>query len=141
MVVGMTSVFVPQDLGFMNLLSGDLHAVNPRLVSLIAHDRAGFGGAICTCGIVVLFCVWCGVPSRSLWQALCFSGLAGFSTAIGVHPAVGYNDFIHLAPALVGAFVFVVGLVLSFGPMFKGPPSVAQPDIPSERVRNRHNFP
>jgi len=141
MVVGMTSVFVPQDLGFMNLLSGDLHTINPQLVPLIAHDRAGFGGAICTCGIAVLFCVWCGVPSRSLWQALCFSGLVGFAAAIGVHPAVGYNDFVHLAPAFVGAFVFVVGLALSFGLMFKGPPSVAQPEIPSERTRNRRDSP
>src|SRR6059058_656902 len=44
MIVGMTSVFVPQDLTFLGLLPSDLQAINPQLVPLIAHDRAGFGG-------------------------------------------------------------------------------------------------
>jgi hypothetical protein len=58
---------------------------NPRLVPLIAHDRAGFGGGLFSTGIVVFFCVWCGKPSRSLWQVLCVAGIAGFGTAIGIH--------------------------------------------------------
>ena len=117
MTVGMTSVFVPQDLSFMGLKDSDLKAINPNLVPLIAHDRAGFGGGIATCGVLVLFCVWCGRPSRSLWQVLCLAGIVGFSTAIGVHPAVGYNDLVHLAPAIMGAIIFLAGLVLSFKPM------------------------
>src|SRR5204862_6324687 len=52
MIVGMTSVFVPQDLTFLGLTPSDLQNVNPRLVPLISHDRAGFGGSVCTCGIV-----------------------------------------------------------------------------------------
>lgn len=98
MAVGMTTVFVPQDLQFMGLLADDLRGLNPRLVPLIAHDRAGFGGGLCATGIATLFCAWCVRPSESLWQMLCFSGTAGFATAIGVHPAVGYNDLSHLAP-------------------------------------------
>ncbi|MEW5975218.1 MAG: hypothetical protein AB1898_05360 [Acidobacteriota bacterium] len=117
MVVGMTSVFVPQDLEFMGLDEAGLQALSPRLIPLIAHDRAGFGGGICTCGITVLFCVWCGSPSRSLWQVLFFSGVAGFSTAIGVHFAVGYLDFTHLLPAYLGALILTVGLVLTHKPM------------------------
>ena len=39
MLVGMTSVFVPQDLQFMGLSAADLQAINPHLVPLIAHDR------------------------------------------------------------------------------------------------------
>ena len=117
LTVGMTSVFVPQDLTFMNVIADDLRAINPRLVPLIAHDRAGFGGGICTTGIAVLFCVWCGTPSRSLWQVLCFAGSIGFATAIGIHPVVGYNDFVHLAPATVGALTFLVGIALCFKPM------------------------
>jgi hypothetical protein len=118
MTVGMTSVFVSQDLSFMGLRAADLHAINPRLVPLIAHDRAGFGGGIATCGILVLFCVWCGRPSRSLWQVLALAGTAGFSTAIGVHPAVGYTNLVHLAPAIMGAIIFLIGLILSFKPMY-----------------------
>lgn len=120
MVVGMTSVFVPQDLSFMGITPGELQAINPKLIPLIAHDRSGFGGGIATCGIAVLFCVWCGTPSRSLWQVLCLSGLAGFSTAIGIHPVVGYTDFMHLLPAIAGAAIFILGLALCFKPMYRG---------------------
>ena len=117
MIVGMTTVFVPQDLSFMSLQPEQLHAISDRLVPLIAHDRAGFGGAICATGVTVLFCVWCGKPSKSLWQVLLFSGLVGFAAAIGVHPAVGYTDLFHLAPAILGALIFLVGLVLCYRPM------------------------
>lgn len=117
MLVGMTSVFVPQDLTYMGLAAADLQAINPRLIPLIAHDRAGFGGAICTVGITVFFIVWCGKPSRSLWQALCFAGVVGFASAIGIHPAVGYRDLVHLAPALLGAVSFLAGIVLTHKPM------------------------
>ncbi|HAF15442.1 MAG TPA: hypothetical protein DHU55_14345 [Blastocatellia bacterium] len=120
MTFGMTRVFVPQDLKFMGLERKDLQAISARLIPLIAHDRAGFGGAICTVGITVLFCVWCGTPSRSLWQALCFAGIVGFAAAIGVHPVVGYNDLFHLAPAIVGAIMFIAGLALCWQPMRKG---------------------
>lgn len=117
MTVGMTSVFVPQDLTFMGLSASELHAINPRLVPLIAHDRAGFGGAIASCGVAVFFCVWCARPQKSLWQILCVAGVVGFATAIGVHPVVGYLSFSHLAPAMLGALVFLAGLLLCFKPM------------------------
>ncbi len=118
MTVGMTSVFVPQDLNFLGLKPVDLNAINPRLVPLIAHDRAGFGGALCSCGLIFFFAVWRGTPSRSLWQALGTAGTVGFGTAIGVHPVIGYVDLVHLAPAIVGAVAFTTGLSLSFGPAF-----------------------
>ena len=117
MTVGMTSVFVPQDLAFMGLSAADLRAVSPRLVPLIAHDRAGFGGGVSTCGVLMFFSVWCGTPSRSLWQAMCLAGTTGFATAIGVHPLIGYTDAFHLAPAVAGAILFTTGLVLTFRPM------------------------
>ncbi|HEV2884324.1 MAG TPA: hypothetical protein VGW36_05665 [Pyrinomonadaceae bacterium] len=117
MVVGMTTVFVPQDLSFMAIERGQLQAISDRLIPLIAHDRAGFGGAICATGITVLFCVWCAEPSKSLWQVLLLAGLVGFTAAIGVHPAVGYTDLFHLAPAIVGAIIFVLGLILCYQPM------------------------
>lgn len=118
MTVGMTSVFVPQDLQFMGVAAADLKSINPNLIPLIAHDRAGFGGGICACGITVLFCVWCGEPSRSLWQVLCLAGLIGFAAAIGVHPVVGYNDAAHLAPAVLGALTFMAGLILTYKQMY-----------------------
>lgn len=118
--VGMTSVFVPQDLMYLNLTVDELNAISPRLVPLIAHDRAGFGGALATTGIAVLFCVWCSPPSRSLWQALCIAGTAGFAAAIGVHPIIGYNNLFHLTPAFLGMLMFAAGLIFSFQSMHRG---------------------
>jgi hypothetical protein len=120
MTFGMTRVFVPQDLTYMGLARTDLQAISPRLIPLIAHDRAGFGGAICTAGITVLFCVWCARPSRSLFQILLVTGVVGFGAAIGVHPVVGYNDIFHLAPAIAGAIMFVIGMALCWKPMMTG---------------------
>jgi MFS family permease len=117
MLIGMTTVFVPQDLAFMGLSADELRTINARLVPLIAHDRAGFGGGVCTCGVTMIFCIWCGTPSKNLWQALCASGAAGFSTAIGIHPVIGYTDPLHLAPAVIGGLSFLIGLVLCYGPM------------------------
>ena len=97
----------------MGLQVADLEAVNPRLVPLIAHDRAGFGGGIFTCGWLVLGCVWCGAPSRSLWQALLIAGGVGFACAIGVHFMVGYTDGFHLLPAASGAGIHLLGLALT----------------------------
>lgn len=118
-IVGATTVFVPQDLEYMGLTVDELHAANPRLVPLIAHDRAGFGGGVCCAGLTMFFCVWCGRPSRSLWQALLVTGTVGFGTAIGVHPAIGYTDFVHLAPAYAGAISFTVGIALTYRRMVR----------------------
>jgi hypothetical protein len=120
LTVGMTRVFVPQDLEFMKVSIAELDAVNPRLVPLIAHDRAGFGGGILSAGLIVAACALFASPSRSLWQALGGAGIVGFGAAIGVHPAVGYMDWLHLAPAIAGAVLFVVGLVLTSPGRFRG---------------------
>lgn len=121
--VGMTSVFVPQDLKYMGLVPAELRAINPRLIPLIAHDRAGFGGAVLTTGIMVFFAVWCARPSRSLWQVLAAAGTVGFATAIGIHPIVGYNDLVHLAPAILGLIIYITGMVLCYRPMVSQPGS------------------
>ena len=60
--------------------------------------------------------MWCATPSRSLWQVLCLAGLAGFSTAIGIHPLIGYTDTLHLVPAVLGACLYAGGLALTFKP-------------------------
>lgn len=125
MFVGMTRVFVPQDLEFMGRSAAELHAINPQLVPLIAHDRAGFGGGLCCTGLTVLFCVWCGRPSRSLWQALAVAGVSGFATALGIHPLIGYTSLTHLAPAMTAAAAFLVGLSLCYRPMMTGPHDIA----------------
>jgi hypothetical protein len=113
MTVGMTSVFVPQDLEFMGTTRDAIAAIDPHLVPLIAHDRAGFGGALVSFAVAMFACVRYGGPSRALWQALTIAGLAGFGTAVGVHPVIGYTSVTHLGPAVVGGLVFAAGLALA----------------------------
>ena len=112
LTIGSFVVFVPQDLVFLGLERGALDAINPRLVPLIAHDRSGFGGGLATAGIVVLGVVWYGRPGRALWQALLVAGGVGFGAAIGIHGLIGYLDATHVAPAVGGALVFALGMVL-----------------------------
>lgn len=115
MWVGITSVFVPEDLQFMQTTKDALDAANPRLAPLIAHDRAGFGGGVATTGLTAFLCVWSGLMGRSLWQALAVSWAVISTTAIGIHLVVGYTDMFHLAPAILGSAVFGLGLALTAG--------------------------
>ena len=133
MTVGMTRVFVPQDLEFMAVTAEEVRAVNAHLVPLIAHDRAGFGGALVSCGVAMFLAVLYGRPSRSLRQALALAGVFGFACAIGIHPIIGYTNLFHLAPAMMGCVVFAIGVVLSRPGAAKDP--VMLPEIP------RHSAP
>ncbi len=119
-IVGATTVFVTEDLQYLQIQPADLNNFNPRLIPLIAHDRAGFGGGVCCCGLTMFFCLLCGAPSRSLWQALLITGLTGFGPAIGVHYPIGYTCFTHLAPAYLGAGMFTTGIVLTYTRMVRG---------------------
>jgi hypothetical protein len=113
MTVGMTRVFVPQDLEFIGVTREAIGTINPHLLPLLAHDRAGFGGALLSFGIGMFACVRYARPSRALWQALAIAGIIGFGAAIGVHPAIGYLSFSHLAPAVLGCLTFASGLALA----------------------------
>lgn len=104
--LGSTEVFVAEDLGFMGLTRGVLDGINPRLVPLIAHDRAGFGGGLATVGVLIVACGWHAPPSRSFHQAVLVAGMAGFGCAIGTHFVEGYVNPVHLAPAFMGAALF-----------------------------------
>lgn len=112
-IVGMTSVFVPQDLEFIGMTRAAIGAINPHLIPLIAHDRAGFGGALVSFGVAMFACVRYARVTRTLWYVLAIAGVAGFATAVGVHPVIGYLSLTHLGPAVIGCVVFAAGLVLS----------------------------
>lgn len=135
MIIGMTLVFVPSDLDFIGYTREQLDAINPRLIPLIAHDRAGFGGGLLTTGLTVLCILWKAEPSRHLWQALVAAGTVGFGCAIGVHYPIGYVDFWHLAPAWAGAAVFAGGAWLSRS-RISSPPSPRSASSPRSRCRD-----
>ena len=108
--LGSTEVFVVEDLGFMGVTRQMLDDVNPRLVPLIAHDRAGFGGGLATIGVLLTVCAVYSRPSRSFHEAVAIAGVAGFGCAIGTHYVEGYVNPIHLAPAFAGAALFGVSM-------------------------------
>jgi len=112
LAVGMTFVFVPQDVVFIGIRPNQLRAVAPMLVPVLAHDRAGFGGGLLSVGLILVMIARHAPLSRSLVQVVILMGLCGFGAAIGVHFAIGYTDFFHLLPAFLGFFMFLGGAAL-----------------------------
>jgi hypothetical protein len=109
LVVGMTFVFVPQDVAFIGILPDKLPALSPMLVPVLAHDRAGFGGGLFSFGVILVMMIRHSPVSRNLVEVVGLMGLCGFGAALGVHFAIGYTDFLHLGPAYAGFLMFVTG--------------------------------
>jgi hypothetical protein len=115
-VIGVTTVFVPEDLDFMQTTAEALHAANPRLVPLVAHDRASFGGMLLASGWAFLLPALWGFRAGAawLWWTYLLAGLSAYSAAIGVHYAVGYTHLSHLLPGFSGLGLFVAALALAY---------------------------
>ncbi|PWW05211.1 dihydroorotate dehydrogenase [Paenibacillus cellulosilyticus] len=114
--VGITDVFVPQDIGYLCTTRDALDLANSRLVPLIAHDRAGFGGALLSDAIGILIVALWGLQQGARWQwwTLLWSGSPGFIAGLSVHFAIGYTDFVHLLPAYFVLVVYIAGLILLY---------------------------
>jgi len=114
--VGITQVFVHEDLQFMHTTAAELIAANARLVPLVAHDRATFGGMLLSSGWVFLLPALWGFRRGSswLWWTLLISGLSAYTAALGVHFVVGYLSLKHLLPAFAGLALFLLGMFLSY---------------------------
>jgi hypothetical protein len=115
-LIGVTQVFVHEDLMFMQTTAATLAAANPRLIPLVAHDRATLGGMLLAGGWVFLLPALWGYRRGSswLWWALLIAGTIAYATGIVVHYAVGYLSFKHLLPAFGGYGLLLVGLILSY---------------------------
>jgi dihydroorotate dehydrogenase len=118
--IGCTKVFVPEDLEFMGSTAEALTAANPRLVPMVAHDRATFGGMLISSGLLLLLSALWGYRqgARWLWWGFLASALPAYAAAIGVHLAVGYTNVRHLAPAFAGLALVAVALALSYPYLF-----------------------
>jgi dihydroorotate dehydrogenase len=113
--IGATSVFVPEDLEFMGTTADVILGASPRLVPLIAHDRASLGGMLLASGLVLLLTALWGLErgARWLWWTLLGAGLPAYAAAIGVHLVVGYTSWRHLLPAFLGLGLYLLALALS----------------------------
>ena len=114
--VGMTTVFVPEDLEFMHTTAEDLFGAHPSLVPLIAHDRATFGGMLIACGTATFLpALWGFRRGQSwLWYALMIAGSVAYVSTILVHWIVGYHSLKHLLPAYGGFMGLWVGGLASY---------------------------
>lgn len=107
MTIGATFVFVDTDIDFIGLQAQNIADLHSRLVPVIAHDRAGFGGGLVSSGIAVLLVSRFGVRpnARSLWWVLAAMGSIGYGATVAVH-----TTFLHLLPVYGGAAAFAAGL-------------------------------
>ena len=114
-LIGLTSVFVPEDLAFMQTGAETLRAV-PRLVPLIAHDRVGVGTSLISNGLTVLLMALWGYRqgARWLWWTFFAAGVPSYLAAFLTHFAVGYVDLWHLTPPIAGLLLLVSALALSY---------------------------
>jgi hypothetical protein len=113
--VGLTAVFVPTDLAFLGTESRTLQAADSQLLPFIAHDRAGFGGALMGAGLAVLLISLWGWRrgERWVWWSLLIGCAAGTTPALAVHFAIGYTSFEHLFPVYVLVVVTALAMTLS----------------------------
>jgi len=121
--IGSSSVFVPEDLEFMGTTAEHLQVANPRLVPVVAHDRASFGGMLLSVGIATLLPALWGVRQGEtwLWWMLAIAGSVGYVATLIIHLHVGYTSIDHLAPAVAGLGLLWLGLALLF-PYMRPPP-------------------
>lgn len=126
--VGITQVFVQTDLVYLDTSHTQLNETNAKLIPLIAHDRAGFGGALLCDAIAILIVALWGIQqgARWLWWTLLFGGAPGFYAGLSVHLAIGYIDFWHLSPALFALLLYILGLILLYPYLMKRPSEAAK---------------
>ncbi|XEC95907.1 hypothetical protein AB6A23_04895 [Paenibacillus tarimensis] len=114
--VGVTQVFVPEDLVFLQTTPAQLQEANPHLIPLIAHDRAGFGGALLCDALAILILALWGIQQGRRWQwwTLLLGGAPGFYAGFSIHLHIGYTDLWHLMPALFALLLYITGLILLY---------------------------
>lgn len=114
-IVGMTGVFIPTDLIYICMNPEQLKEINDRLIPVMAHDRAGFGSALISVGLLVLMLALWGFQQgeKWVWYTFLIGGIPAFSAGIVTHFVIGYTNFSHLLPAYIGVLLFVAGLVLT----------------------------
>lgn len=114
-IIGTTSVFVPTDLLYICLSPEMLNDFNNRLIPLIAHDRAGFGSALISVGLLVLTLSLWGFREgdRFVWWTLTLGAIPAFLSGLATHFVIGYTSFIHLLPAYFALLLYIAGVVLS----------------------------
>ncbi|MEH7254300.1 dihydroorotate dehydrogenase [Neobacillus niacini] len=114
--IGVSKVFVSTDLNFLCMTPQMLESISSNLIPVIAHDRAGFGSALVSVGLLILMLSLWGFRKgeRWIWNTLAIGALPAFIAGIGTHLYIGYTTFIHLLPVYFLVVLYLLGLVLSY---------------------------
>ncbi|MCA9624130.1 MAG: hypothetical protein KC731_34135, partial [Myxococcales bacterium] len=112
---GMTVVFVPQDISYLGCDAHAIRGFDDQLQSLIAHDRATFGGMLLSGGVALLLTsMWSfRRGDRWLFWMLLVVILAPYAMTLWIHWDIGYRDHFHLAPVYIGLGLLFLGLALA----------------------------
>ncbi|ETI65898.1 beta/alpha barrel domain-containing protein [Neobacillus vireti] len=112
-VVGVSTIFVPTDLSYLCLTPEALSDFNERLIPVIAHDRAGFGSALLSVGLLVLMLALWGIREGEswVWWTFTIGALPAFLSGIITHFIIGYTDFVHLLPAYIAVVLYIIGVI------------------------------
>ena len=113
--IGMSSVFVAEDLNFLCMTEQQAQELGSRVIGVVAHDRATLGGMLLASGLAMLLCVlWCfRRGERWLWLSIAGLGCPAYGAALGIHGVVGYLDWRHMVPAIAGLILWGCGLALT----------------------------
>jgi dihydroorotate dehydrogenase len=113
--IGATTVFVDTDLTYICMTPDQMNQLNEKLIPVIAHDRAGFGSALFSVGLLVLTLSLWGFHEGSawVWRTFLFGGIPAFAAGLLTHFYIGYIDFIHLLPAYFALALYIGGLALT----------------------------
>ncbi|MFP7298800.1 dihydroorotate dehydrogenase [Neobacillus niacini] len=114
--IGVSKVFVSTDLDFLCMTPEMVESISSNLIPVIAHDRAGFGSALVSVGLLILMISLWGFRKgeRWIWNTLAAGALPAFIAGIGTHIYIGYTTFIHLLPVYLLVVLYLLGLGLSY---------------------------
>jgi dihydroorotate dehydrogenase len=112
-MVGVTQVFVPTDISYLCMPPDMLNEFNERLIPVIAHDRAGFGSALFSVGLLVLMLALWGIREGEswVWWTFTIGAIPAFAAGIATHFIIGYTNFFHLLPAYFALLLYVIGVI------------------------------
>lgn len=114
-VIGASNVFVPTDLSYLCLTPEAINEFNEKLIPVIAHDRAGFGSALLSVGLLVLTLALWGIREGEgwVWWTFTIGAIPAFLSGIITHFIINYTVFIHLLPAYIAVALYLIGVIFT----------------------------
>jgi dihydroorotate dehydrogenase len=124
LVIASTRIVLPYDESLAGMTRAQLHAVNPRLLPFMAHDRVSLAGTMISVGIFYMALAWFGIRRGEHWAhvTVIVSAATGFFSFF-FFLGFGYFDPFH---AFVTAILTQFTLLCMVTPLSPRQPPVAE---------------